>query len=87
MHVEMPPIDDDNMSIHSRKELARFESLRMREFSHTRVYDVSYPSSERGKPKLPYVCPGSSNDTCKVNSSQCYDYRASDIIVFILSMA
>jgi hypothetical protein len=36
----MPPIDDD-IPIHSDKELARFESLRMQEFAFTRVYDVS----------------------------------------------
>jgi hypothetical protein len=41
VHVEMPLIDDDNdISIRSHKELTRFESLRMQEFAHTRVYDV-----------------------------------------------
>jgi hypothetical protein len=29
MHMEMPPIDDDDISIHSHMELARFESLRV----------------------------------------------------------
>jgi hypothetical protein len=37
----MPLIDDDNISIHSHEELARFESLLVREFAHTRVYDAS----------------------------------------------
>jgi hypothetical protein len=41
MHVEMPPIDDDDISIRNHEELARFESLRVREFAHTHVYDVS----------------------------------------------
>jgi hypothetical protein len=39
--VEMPLIDDNDISISSHEELARFESLRMREFAHTHVYDVS----------------------------------------------
>jgi hypothetical protein len=42
VHVEMPPIDDDDdISIYNHDELARFESLRVREFAHTHVYDVS----------------------------------------------
>jgi hypothetical protein len=42
VHVEMPPIDDDNdISIRSHEQLARFESLRVWEFAHTRVYNVS----------------------------------------------
>jgi hypothetical protein len=42
VHVEMTLIDDDNdTSIHSDEELAKFESLHMREFAHTRVYNVS----------------------------------------------
>jgi hypothetical protein len=40
VHVEMPPIDDDDISIRSHEELARFESLHMWEFAHTHVYDV-----------------------------------------------
>jgi hypothetical protein len=39
--MEMPLIDDDDISICSNEELARFESLHVREFAHTRVYDVS----------------------------------------------
>jgi hypothetical protein len=40
--MEMPLIDDnDDIPIHSHKELARFEFLRVREFVHTHVYDVS----------------------------------------------
>jgi hypothetical protein len=43
MHVEMPPIDDNNdISIRSHEELATFESLRVREFAHPCVYDVSF---------------------------------------------
>jgi hypothetical protein len=42
VHVEMPPIDDDDdISIYNHDELARFESLRVWEFAHTHVYDVS----------------------------------------------
>jgi hypothetical protein len=42
VHMEMPPIDDnDDISIRSHKELARFEFLRVCEFAHTHVYDVS----------------------------------------------
>jgi hypothetical protein len=42
VHVEMPLIeDDDDISLHSHEELARFESLRVWEFADTRVYDVS----------------------------------------------
>jgi hypothetical protein len=41
-YVEMCPIDDDDdISICSDEELARFESLQVREFDQTRVYDVS----------------------------------------------
>jgi hypothetical protein len=40
MHMEMPQIDDDDISICSHEELARFESLLVREFAHTPVYDV-----------------------------------------------
>jgi hypothetical protein len=43
MHVEMPPMgDNDDISIHSHEELVRFESLYVREFAHTHVYDVSF---------------------------------------------
>jgi hypothetical protein len=41
VNVETPPIDDDDISIHSHGELERFESLGVREFAHTHVYDVS----------------------------------------------
>jgi hypothetical protein len=42
VNMEMTPIDDDDdISIHSHEELARFESLRVREFGHAHVYDVS----------------------------------------------
>jgi hypothetical protein len=43
LHMETPPIDDDDgdISICSHEELARFESLHVQEFAHTRVYDVS----------------------------------------------
>jgi hypothetical protein len=42
VHVDMPPIDDDDdISIYSHEELSRFKSLCVREFAHTHVYDVT----------------------------------------------
>jgi hypothetical protein len=42
MHMEMPlKEDNDDISICSHEELARFESLHVQEFAHTHVYDVS----------------------------------------------
>jgi hypothetical protein len=34
-------IDDDDISIYTPEELERLESLQVREFIHTRVYDVN----------------------------------------------
>jgi hypothetical protein len=34
-------MDDDDISIYTPDELERLESLRVREFVHTRVYDVN----------------------------------------------
>jgi hypothetical protein len=34
-------MDDDDISIYTPEELERLESLRVREFVHTRVYDVN----------------------------------------------
>jgi hypothetical protein len=34
-------VDDDDFSIYTLEELERLESLRIREFVHTRVYDVN----------------------------------------------
>jgi hypothetical protein len=36
-------LDDDDISIYTPEELERFMSLRVREFVHTRVYDVNLP--------------------------------------------
>jgi hypothetical protein len=55
VHMEMPPIDDDDISIHNHEELARFKSLRMREFAHTHVYDVSLLEHVGLDIKLPTV--------------------------------
>jgi hypothetical protein len=41
--IEMPLIDDDDISIYSHEELIRFESLRKQEFASTRVYNVILP--------------------------------------------
>jgi hypothetical protein len=34
-------VDDDDISIYMLEELERLESLRVREFVHTHVYDVN----------------------------------------------
>jgi hypothetical protein len=34
-------MDDDDISIYTPEELERLESLQVREFIHTRVYDAS----------------------------------------------
>jgi hypothetical protein len=34
-------VDNDDISIYTLEELERLESLRVREFVHTRVYDVN----------------------------------------------
>jgi hypothetical protein len=34
-------MDDDDISIYMLEELERLESLRVREFVHTRIYDVN----------------------------------------------
>jgi hypothetical protein len=34
-------VDDNDISIYTPEELERLESLRVREFVHTRVYDVN----------------------------------------------
>jgi hypothetical protein len=34
-------VDDDDISIYTPEELERLDSLRVREFIHTRVYDVN----------------------------------------------
>jgi hypothetical protein len=34
-------VDDNDISIYTLEELERLESLRVREFVHTRVYDVN----------------------------------------------
>jgi hypothetical protein len=34
-------MDSDDISIHSTKEMKKYESLHHREFGHTRVYDVN----------------------------------------------
>jgi hypothetical protein len=34
-------VDDDDISIYTPEEMERLESLRVREFVHTRVYDVN----------------------------------------------
>jgi hypothetical protein len=34
-------MDGDDISIHSTEEMKKYESLRQREFGHTRVYDLN----------------------------------------------
>jgi hypothetical protein len=56
VHVEMPLIDDDDdISVRNHEELARFESHFMREFAHTRVYNVSLLERVGLDIKLPTV--------------------------------
>jgi hypothetical protein len=56
VHVEMPLIDDDDdISICSHVELARFESLCVQDFAPTHVYDVSLLEHESLDSKLPSV--------------------------------
>jgi hypothetical protein len=41
-HNEVPMVTDgDDISIHSTAEMEKYESLRQREFGHTRVYNVN----------------------------------------------
>jgi hypothetical protein len=41
-HDNVPmAMDDNDISIHNTKEVEKYESLRHREFGHTRVYDVN----------------------------------------------
>jgi hypothetical protein len=41
-HDDIPEATDgDDISIHTTKEMEKYESLYHREFSHTRVYDVN----------------------------------------------
>jgi hypothetical protein len=41
-HDDAPlAMDDDDISIHTTAEMEKYESLRHREFAHTRVYDVN----------------------------------------------
>jgi hypothetical protein len=34
-------MDGDDISIHTPEEMEKYESLRHREFAHTRIYDVN----------------------------------------------
>jgi hypothetical protein len=34
-------MDGDDISIHTTEEMGKYESLRRREFAHSRVYDVN----------------------------------------------
>jgi hypothetical protein len=41
-HDDIPAaMDDDDISIHTIKEMEKYESLRCREFAHTHIYDVN----------------------------------------------
>jgi hypothetical protein len=46
-------LDDDDISIYTPEELERFMSLRVREFVHTRVYDVNLPKKGEMDVDLP----------------------------------
>jgi hypothetical protein len=41
-HDDIPKtMDGDDISIHTPEEMEKYESLRRREFAHTRIYDVN----------------------------------------------
>jgi hypothetical protein len=46
-------MDNDNISIYTPEELERSESLRVREFVHTRVYDVDLLKKGKMNDDLP----------------------------------
>jgi hypothetical protein len=42
-HDDVPEaMNGDDISIHTTKEMEKYESLRRREFAHTRIYDVNF---------------------------------------------
>jgi hypothetical protein len=47
--------DGDDISIYTTEEMNKYESLRHREFSHTRVYDVNLLESVGLDEELPTI--------------------------------
>jgi hypothetical protein len=47
--------DDDDISIHSNKEMKKYESLHQREFGHTRVYNVNLLEGVGMDEELPLI--------------------------------
>jgi hypothetical protein len=45
----------DDISIRSTEEMEKYESLRQREFGHTRVYDVNLPERVGMDEELPLI--------------------------------
>jgi hypothetical protein len=47
--------DGDNISIRSTEEMEKYESLRLREFSHTGVYDMNFLERVGMHEELPLI--------------------------------
>jgi hypothetical protein len=55
-HDDVPEATDgDDISIHTTKEMEKYESLHHREFAHTRVYDVNLLESVGLDEELPTI--------------------------------
>jgi hypothetical protein len=55
-HDDVPMVtDDDDISIHSNKEMKKYESLHQREFGHTRVYNVNLLEGVGMDEELPLI--------------------------------
>jgi hypothetical protein len=55
-HDDVPmATDGDDVSIRSTEEMEKYESLRQRQFSHTRVYDVNLLARVAMDKELPLV--------------------------------
>jgi hypothetical protein len=55
-HDEVPmATDGDDISIHSTAEMEKYESLRQREFGHTRVYNVNLLEGGGMDEELPLI--------------------------------
>jgi hypothetical protein len=55
-HDDVPmATDGDDISIRSTEQMEKYESLRHREFGHTRVYDVNLLERVRMDEELPLI--------------------------------
>jgi hypothetical protein len=67
-------VDDDDISIYMSEELERLESLQVREFVHTHVYDVNLPKKGEMDINLPTLF-------CVVGWSFVMRFRGSPLLV------